>query len=119
MQIFYTTHHPSIDLPDTEIYTDGSFFASLNKCGSAAVMLDGTVLLAKPPGALGIYKAKLVALYLASTHATPGSTIYTDSWSAYTVLRSKGIIVAEAGCVNAICRHITNKNLTIIPHQST
>ena len=33
----------------------------MNKCGSAAVMPDGTVLLAKPPGTPGIYKVELVA----------------------------------------------------------
>ena len=46
-------------------YTNGSYFADLNKCGSAAVMSDGRVLVCKPPGHPGIYQAELVALHLA------------------------------------------------------
>ena len=64
---------------DGKAYTDGSYFADSSKCGSAAVMDSGKVYMARPPGHPGIYKADLVALYLAALHSPQGGEVCTES----------------------------------------
>lgn len=113
MQFYYLRAEHSADIPPLSNYTDGSFRHDPDACGAAAVMPSGVVYLAKPPGCPGIYKAELVALYLAAKHSEEGATLLTDSKSAMQRILSDQVVVYEARWVEAIRALIRLKGLVL------
>ena len=57
LQLPYWIGHHSFHLPNLQCYSDGSFFASVPSCGAAVALPDGRLVMVRPKGKAGIYKA--------------------------------------------------------------
>ena len=92
--------HPPPPIPQGQAYSDGSFFASTNRAGAAAVAPGGKVLMARTPGPQGIYPSELLGAFLASYASPANSTIFLDNHGAVKVLSCTKMVVRHAQLVS-------------------
>lgn len=96
-----------------EIYTDGSFFPEGGQAGSAVLLPDGRVYMARPPGMQGIYKAELLAVLIACSVAAVGSKIFCDSLGVLRAVQGNTYRVTYLRWIHRVRLLIHAKNLQI------